>query len=120
MEGGGERRGDVEVKRVIKYQKAIKTRRRIDQPPSSPMLYLFHHVRFWHLILLYVFLSALDIKCFLFVEVFMCACSQSLGSHMCVCQVCVNRDERRRVRAWPCIIHGADLAEGSRGSSALL
>ena len=35
---------------------------------------------------------------------------------MCVCQVCVNRDERRRVRAWPCIIHEADLAEDSQGS----
>lgn len=32
----GERRGDVEVKRVIKYQKAIKTRRHINLPPSSP------------------------------------------------------------------------------------
>ena len=39
---------------------------------------------------------------------------------VCVCQVCVNRDERHRVRAWPCIIHEADLAEESRGSSALL
>lgn len=41
-------------------------------------------------------------------------------SSSCVCQVRVNRDERRRVRAWPCIIHEADLAEGSQGSPALL
>lgn len=41
-------------------------------------------------------------------------------AHVCVCQVCVNRDERRRVRAWPCIIHEADLAEESQESSALL
>lgn len=37
MEGGGEWRRDVEVKRVIKYQKAIKTRRHINLPSSSPM-----------------------------------------------------------------------------------
>lgn len=44
---------------------------------------------------------------------------------VCACQfffffVRVNRDERRRVRVWPCIIHEADLAEESRGTSALL
>lgn len=33
MEGGGERRGDVEVKREIKYQEAIKTRTDIKLPP---------------------------------------------------------------------------------------
>lgn len=37
MKGGGERRGSVEVKRVIKYQKAIKTRRHKYLPPSSLM-----------------------------------------------------------------------------------
>lgn len=47
-----------------------------------------------------------------------CLCVRAQSSHMCVCQVCVNRDER--VRAWPCIIHAADLAEESRGSHALL
>lgn len=66
---------------------------------------------------------------FLFVDVFMCSYNH-LWAHahirtcVCVrarvCQICVNRDERRRVRAWPCIIHEADLAEESRGSSALL
>lgn len=33
MEGGGERGGDVEVKWVIKYQEAIKTRRDIKLSP---------------------------------------------------------------------------------------
>lgn len=34
---------------------------------------------------------------------------------ICEWQVRVNRDERRRFGAWPCIIHGADLAEESPG-----
>lgn len=60
---------------------------------------------------------------FLFVDVCVCVCVHPWAHahiRVCVCQVCVNRDERRGVRAWPCIIHEADLAEESRGSSALL
>lgn len=61
---------------------------------------------------LYVFMSAVDMKCVnVYTFILMCV-------H--VCQVCVNRDERHRVRAWLCIIHEADLAEESQGSPALL
>lgn len=54
------------------------------------------------------------------------SCVPCALAHVCVCVsgffffVRVNRDERRRVRVWPCIIHEADLAEESRGTSALL
>lgn len=52
-------------------------------------------------------------------------CVSFLGACSCVrvcvfVRFCVNRDERHRVRAWPCIIHEADLAEESQGISALL
>lgn len=48
--------------------------------------------------------------------VWLCVWAQS--AHMCVCQVCVNRDER--VRAWPCIIHAADLVEGFPGEPRVI
>lgn len=47
-----------------------------------------------------------------------CLCVRAQSSHMCVCQVCVNRDER--VRAWPCIIHAADLAGGIPGEPRVI
>lgn len=64
--------------------------------------------------------SVLAIQC---VHLRMCLCVRVfmlMFERVRVCQVCVNRDERHRVRAWPCIIHGADLAEESQGSPALL
>lgn len=61
MEGGGERRGDVGVKRVIKYQKAIKTRRHMNLPPSSLMCDAIFILSSWFLafyLTLYVHVSA--------------------------------------------------------------
>ena len=54
------------------------------------------------------------------VRVFIMLCRRVFDVCVWVCvrvrQLCVNRDERRKVNAWPCIIHEADLAEGSQGS----
>lgn len=66
---------------------------------------------------LMLYVAFMLIRTVLFVGI-VCLCVWVQAFHMCVCQVCVNRDER--VRAWPCIIHVTDLAEESRGSHALL
>lgn len=57
------------------------------------------------------------ISVFLLANEFLCVRASVLVR---ACQVCVNRDERCGVRAWPCIIHKADLAEESLGSPVLL
>lgn len=83
--------------------------------------HLVYQVSFKHIC---VHVSAIGIKCF-YLWVCLCVHAFILGRRftyvcLCACEVCVNRDRRRGVRTCPCIIHEADLAEESRGSSVLL
>lgn len=78
-EGGGEWGGDVEVKRMIKYQKAPKTRRGVKLPPSSHVcdaaifslnllsLHLASYVTVWT-------------TAFVHIKYFLCVCVYSLVS----------------------------------------
>lgn len=64
--------------------------------------------------------QALHIKLFLFAALRVCVCVRACMS--ACARACVRLIEMRGrgIRAWPCIIHEADLEEESRGSAALL